>query len=45
MTQDARGGEPCAVLFEDIYRLLAAMIGRRVIDNENRKFWKVLPNE
>ena len=45
MTQHARGGEPCAVLFEKIYRLLAAMIGRRVIDNDNRKFQKVLPNE
>ena len=45
MTQDARTCKPSTVAFEKVYRLLAAMIGRRVIDYDNRKFWKVLPNE
>jgi hypothetical protein len=33
------------VPFEKSHRVLAAIIRRGVIDNENRKFWKVLPNE
>jgi hypothetical protein len=45
MTHDPRCGEPRPVPFEKLNRVLAAIISRSVIDNDNRKFRKVLPDE
>jgi hypothetical protein len=44
MTQD-RAVANRAGSFEKSNHVLAAIISRGVIDNDNRKFWKVLPNE